>query len=460
MVVFKLFLPLQSIILNRRYKNNRIKNQKRETTMKVMKKLLFLSMVTIFATTSVFAQKSVLRDAKRSLKSNDLNEARTLIKQAIEDAETANDPETWKVFGDIGDKAFDNERTKEMLSQNANEQVMYDGLLESYRPYVKADSLGEIPNAKGKVKNKFRKEIQGKLKANHQFYINGGIFYNDKQDFAKATQFFETFWDIPTLTMFEGSKDAFVLDSTYQTIKYYAIITAIQGKNHDKALSLLKRAANEPFIENSAFQESDIYELMASEYMQMGDTVKYVETLYAGADRFPKSKYFIPNLVNVFIRNGENDKAMEYLDTAIKNDPSNACDLNSVKGALLAEKGDFKGAEEEYKKALVQDENCERALEALAVNYILQAQDLKEVTATISDRKEQVENDKKTIELYEKSLPYLEKFADKLADRNADTTELDGALMKLRNVYYNLSMLGVDKSKELEKVEEQLGVSN
>ena len=105
MVVFKLFLPLQSIILNRRYKNNRIKNQKRETTMKVMKKLLFLSMVTIFATTSVFAQKSVLRDAKRSLKSNDLNEARTLIKQAIEDAETANDPETWKVFGDIDRKS-------------------------------------------------------------------------------------------------------------------------------------------------------------------------------------------------------------------------------------------------------------------------------------------------------------------------------------------------------------------
>ncbi len=426
--------------------------------MKVMKKLLAFTMVAVFATTYVFAQKSDLRSAKRSLSGNDLNEARLLIKGAIENNETKNDPETWKVYGDIGDKTFDNERIKGELGQSANEEVMYNGLLEAYGPYLKADSLGELPDAKGKVKNKFRKDIQGKLRANHQFYINGGIFFNEKQDYKKATDFFEIYWNIPTLQMFDDVKDAFVLDSTYQTIKYYAIITSIQGQNHDRAISLLKRAASEPFIENSAFQESDIYELMSSEYIQMGDTAKYIETLNVGADKFPKNKYFIPNLVNVFIRNGENEKAINYLDTAIKNDPSNACDLNSVKGALMAEKGDYKGAEVEYKKALEQNPNCERALEALAVNYILQAQDLKEITATISDRKEQLENDKKTIELYDISLPYLEKFVETLKEREADATELNSALMKLRNVYYNLSIMGVDKSAELKAIEEQLGL--
>ena len=71
-----------------------------------MKKLFFLTVMAVFAASSVFAQKSALRDAKRSLGSNDLNEARTLIKQATTNAETANDPETWKVYGDIGNKAF------------------------------------------------------------------------------------------------------------------------------------------------------------------------------------------------------------------------------------------------------------------------------------------------------------------------------------------------------------------
>jgi len=123
---------------------------------------------------------------------------------------------------------------------------------------------------------------------------------------------------------------------------------------------------------------------------------------------------------------------MNYLEQAIQNDPSNACDLNSVKGALLAEKGDYDAAEQEYNKALAQDPNCERALEAIAVNYILQAQDLKEKTAMLSDRQQQVINDKKTIELYQKSLPSLEKFAELLRARKAEKNELESALLKLR----------------------------
>ncbi len=423
-----------------------------------MRKILFLAMIAVFSAGSIFAQKSALKDAKRALGRNDLNEARTLLKQASTHAETANDAETWKMLGDVGNKAFDNERTNAMLGKQANDKVMYDGLYDSYAPYLKADSLGELPDEKGKVKNKFRKDIAGILRANHPFYINGGVYYNEQKNYKKATDFFQIYWDIPSLPMFEGQKDAFVMDSTFQTIKYYAIITAIQSEDHKRALNMLERAAKELFVENSAYKESDIYELMASEYVNLGDTVKYIETLNLGAERFPNSKYFIPNLINVFIRQGDTQKAMNYLDQAISNDPSNACDLNSVKGALLAEKGDYAAAEAEYNKALAQDPNCERALEAIAVNYILQAQNLKEKTAMLSDRQQQVANDKITIEMYQKSLPSLEKYTDLLRARKAEKHELESALLKLRNVYYNLSSMGVDKATQLEAVEKELNL--
>lgn len=423
-----------------------------------MRRILFLTMIAFFSAGSIIAQKSVVKDAKRAFGSDDLNEARTLIQQASTHSETANDPETWKIMGDIGNKAFDLQRTNAMLGKAANDKVMYDGLYESYQPYLKADSLGQLPDAKGKVKNKFRKDIAGILRANHPFYINGGVYFNEQKDYKKATDFFQIYWDIPSLPMFEDQKDAFVLDSTYQTIKYYAIITAIQAEDHKRALAMLERASKEPFIENSAYKESDIYELMASEYVSLGDTAKYLETLNLGAQRFPSSKYFIPNLINVFIRQGDTEKAMNYLEQAIQNDPSNACDLNSVKGALLAEKGDYDAAEQEYNKALAQDPNCERALEAIAVNYILQAQELKEKTAVMTDRQQQVTNDKRTIELYQKSLPSLEKFAELLRARKAEKHELESALLKLRNVYYNLSGMGVDKSKELEAVEKEMNL--
>ena len=421
-----------------------------------MKKILLLSVMTVFVGGNIFAQKSALRDAKRALGSNDLNEARTLIKQATQNQETQNDPETWKIYGDIGNKAFDNERTNQMVGKESNDKVMYDGLLESYAPYLTADSLGQLPDAKGKVKNKFRKDISGILRANQPFYINGGVYYNEQRDYKKASEFFEIYWNIPSLPMFQSDKNAFVLDSTYQTIKYYAIITAIQAQDYDRSLNLLTRASNEPFIENSSYKESDIYELLASVYIQKGDTAKYVETLYAGAEKFPKSKYFTPNLVNVFIRQGDNQKAMEYLDQAIANDPSNACDLNTVKGALLSEKGEKAAAEAEYQKALAQDENCERALEALGRHYIIEAQDINEKATQITNRQQILEDDKKIIELYQKALPILEKQNKLMRARNADASELNGSLMLLRNVYYNLSAKGIDKSAELNAVEAEL----
>ncbi len=46
-----------------------------------------------------------------------------------------------------------------MLGKAANDKTMYDGLYDSYTPYLKADSLGELPDEKGKVKNRFRKDI-------------------------------------------------------------------------------------------------------------------------------------------------------------------------------------------------------------------------------------------------------------------------------------------------------------
>lgn len=414
-----------------------------------MKKIYLLSIASFFCVGSIFAQKNVVKDANRALKSGDLTEARTLIKQALENPETANDPETWKILGDIGNKAFDDERTKEMMQKPNDKDAMFNGLMESYAPYVKADELGQASG-----KNKVRKDIMGILKANHPFFINGGIHYNDKKELGKASEFFEAYWNIPSLPMFQGSKD-FNLDSTYQTIKYYSIITAIQDKKHDRAINLIKRAISEPFIANSAYKESDLYELLASEYLSSGDTVQYTTCLNDGATKFPKSKYFIPNLINSYIQKGENAKALAYLDKAIANDPSNACDLNSVKAAIFVDKKDYATAQGEFNKALQADPNCERALEGLGVSYIFQAQEVREQNTT--DRAKMLANDKAAVEYYQKSLPLLEKLRSLLEARKDDQS-INSLLMKLRNVYYNLSNLGVDKTAQLKEVEGKLGM--
>lgn len=428
-----------------------------------MKRSLLLITLCIFAGFS-FAQKKAVKDAKSAMKNVD--EARELIKPALTNPETVNDPETWKIAGDIEYKAFDDERTLEMqreiTGKGGNEEKMYIGLYNMYDPYIKADELGQIPNEKGQVKNKFRKDIVKNMRDGHRFYINGGVYYNEKRDFKRATDFFERYWELPSLAMFEDTKSDFnTQDSVYQTIKYYAVISSIQSADHDRSIKLLKKIIAEPYVQNSTYKESDAYELLASEYQQVNDSLAFVQVLNDGAKKFPGNKYFTPNLINEFIRGGKTAEAMAYLDQAIANDPSNTCELIGVKASLYAEQKNYASAEPAYLQAIAADAKCEKALEGLGVLYILQAQDVKEKAGQTNSRSEQAQLDKQTADFYQKSLPYLEKYRDLLKARGADfDLDIKPALMKLQNVYYNLSLLNIDKSAEYEAVQKELGISD
>ncbi len=431
-----------------------------------MKKILLVVTLGMFATFS-FAQKKAVKDAKSEMKKN-TNEARALIKPALTNPETMNDPETWKVAGDIEYAAFDREReaeiTENITGKKANYDNMYEGLFNLYAPYVKADSLGELPDEKGKIKNKYRKDVIKTLKEVHPFFINGGAYFNEKRDYVKAADFFERYWELPKADILKHDTDGgiVVVDSLYNTIKYYAVITAIQSGNNERAIKFLNNIIKEGYVANSTYKESDPYELLASEYLQTGDSVNFLATLRAGAQKFPSNQYFTPNLINEFIKAGKKSEAIDYIDQAIANDPGNACSLYSVKGSLFADSDqkDFASSEAAYQMALNADPNCESALSGIGVVYILQAQDIKDQAGQTTNRKMQSELDSQTANLYSKALPYLEKCYDIAKARNADSEEIRTILIRLQNVYYNLSLLNIDKSTELDKISKELEAVN
>lgn len=410
-----------------------------------MKKIL-LTMGLCMLVTASFAQKKAVKDAKSAMNEKKFTEARELIKPALTDAETASDPDAWKTVGDIENKAYEEENLKQLTQKSFDEKAMYEALANTYEPYIKADQLGQVPDEKGKVKNKVRKDVAATMKANQGGFVNGGIYYNNQQDYLKASDMFEKYWNIPSLDMFANEKEVFNLnDTTLQIVKYYAARTAISGKDSERAIRLLKKITEEPFTPNTEYKESDIYELLADQYQQKNDSVNFLKTLEIGSSKFPENQYLLPNLIGQYIKKGETDKALSYLDTAIANNPSNACNMQSVKASLYAEKREFKTADEIYNAALSSDPNCERALEGLAISYIVQAQNIKEEAGNVSVAKERATLDDKAKDFYKKAVPLLEKYKELLLARNADSTELKPMYVKLQNVYYNLNM---DKEME------------
>lgn len=436
--------------------------------------LLVISLCTLAGFS--FAQKKNVKEAKNAMKSN-VAEARELIKSALVDPETKNDPETWKVAGDIEYNAFDvqfvAEQTKTLVvgSKGADEELMYSGLYNLYAPYLKADELGQIPDEKGKVKNKVRKDVVKVLKDTHPFLINGGAYYSEKREYVKAADLFERYWNTPSLEIMKGdAKDFNTQDTLFQTIKYYSAISSIQAANafqqakdsiksreqHVRAIKLLNRIiAEEPYMVNTTYKESDPYEYLAEEYKSIGDSVSYTKTLLEGSNKFPKNQYFTPNLINEYIKGGRAGDALTFIDQAIANNPSNTCDLSSVKASLFIEQKAYDKAFAAYTTAFASDANCERAHEGEGVLYVIQAQEMRDKSSSAS-RSEQVRLDKEAAELYVKALTHLEKYKDLLYARGADADDKSKAVSKLQNVYYNLSYIGVNKDKEYEESTKEL----
>ncbi len=391
-----------------------------------MKRVL-LTVALCVVTTAAFAQKKAVNEAQSLAKANkDFADARSLIKGALENEETKNDPKTWFVAGFIEDQQFSAERTKQILGTTPNEPVMYEALGNILPYFKKAYELDQLPDAKGKVKPKHTKDIKSILSANHIYYINGGAYYFDQRDYNKAYEFFEQYLEISDLPMFKGEKVA-ERDSNFMTVQFYAAVAATQLGDSQKAIQALERA------KNTEFRQNDVYQYLCYEYEQAKDSVNFEKTLEEGLKKFPEEKYYLLNLINTYIYSNRNDKAVEFLNTAIANEPNNA-QLYDVLGRVY-ETGfkDYAKAEEAFAKANQLDPENTDILSNLGRVYYNQAVNKQGEANLINDAKLYQEELSKAKDLFRKALPFFEK----AYGLQPDNTEF---MIALRGIYYNLDM--------------------
>lgn len=402
-----------------------------------MKRVL-LTVALCVAATAAFAQKKAVNEAQSLAKGNkDFAEARTLVKGALENEETKNDAKTWFVAGFVEDQQFSAERTKQILGTTPDEPVMYEALGAILPFFKKAYELDQLPDAKGKVKPKHVKDIKSILSANHVYYINGGAYYFDQRDYPKASNFFEQYLEISDLPMFKGEKVA-ERDSNFMTVQFYAAVAATQLGDSQKAIQALERA------KNTDFRQNDVYQYLCYEYEQVKDSVNFEKTLEEGLAKFPEEKYYLLNLINSYIYSNRNEKAIEFLNTAIAKEPNNA-QLYDVMGRVY-ETGfkDFAKAEDAFIKANQLDPENTEILSNLGRVYYNQGVNKQGEANLINDNKLYQEELLKAKEFFRKALPHFEK-AHQLKPEDTEY------MTALRGIYYNLDM-----GKEFEEIEAKL----
>ena len=393
-----------------------------------------------------YGQKKAVTDALRLANDSKYAEARNMIKGALENAETKDDVKTWFTAGKIENLAFTAEKTKLEEGKIPDFTAMYNALLNIYPFYKKTLELDKIPDAKGKVKPKYTKEILNTMKENMQFYFSGGGHFMevDHQDYKKSFVFFDQIIEITDNELWPmkkvpppPTKEGEVPDSTYMYATFYAAAVATMIGDEQEAIRTLERACKIDYKRNESIQ------LLCEQYEANGDTVNYLKKLEEGIALFPNDQYYVFRLVNIYIALNQNEQAIEYLNTAIQADPSNA-QLYLVSGKINELLNNFPEAEKHYQKTIeLEPDNPEANFNLGGIYFNQGANNLDEINKISDSKKYNEEKEIQVKPLFKKALPYFEKAYQLKPDVSSDI------LVVLRNIYYNLEM--EDKLAEIQK---------
>ena len=402
-----------------------------------MKKLLLLACGLLISGAAV-AQEQVLKEAERMLKVEvpDHGKVATMLKGAMADPSTANNVKTWFLAGKNGFQTWQTGYEQYMQGANPDKVNMSRALVEGYSYLMKALPMDTIVDDKGKVKTKYSKEIVKLISSSPSSFHDAGVFLYESNDMAGAYHAWEIYQELPTLAFLGKAAPAFDPDSVRAADLYNMGIFAYQADMKPEAMSAFLRAGRlghgEVAYDNALAMASAI-----------GDPEMIAEVANEGFSKYGKQAY-IAELIDLYIRNKEYDKAMEMLDRSLAATPNNAVLLYS-KGVLVENQVNEEGISQEkidaanaealdlYKQASEADPNNAEAHFHYGRMLANRAYTMSD-NATDLSVSEYNELKKNTLDpLFRQAAGELEKCIelDKEANRQAFSI--------LKNLYYNLN---------------------
>jgi tetratricopeptide (TPR) repeat protein len=222
-------------------------------------------------------------------------------------------------------------------------------------------------------------------------------------------------------------------DTTYIQYKYYAAIFAVQSEMHEDAIALLEQ------LKDGEYEAISTNQFLYQEYVNVKDTVKFLETLQNAVVRFPQEPWFLQNLINYYIFTGQEQTAIDYLAQAIEREP-NVAQYHLIKGNLDENQGNYEAALADFDAALAIDPKMADAMAGKGRVYYNQAVKLNEAAANIMDNKEYKKALDEMNEVFRQSLPFFEKAHEMAPEERS-------YIQTLKGLYYRFGM--EDKENEM-----------
>lgn len=402
-----------------------------------MKKVSILGLC-LLAIGSASAQKSLVKEVERNLKSNPASypEQMNRLAPAFTNAETASDPQTWVIAGKAAYAFYDQQSVFAQMGKDVNKKNLGLSVLQGYDYFCKALPLDSVPDNKGKVKPKYSKEIVKQVANHYSDFNNAALFLWEAEDYANAVKVWEAYVSIPEVPAFKDAIKAQPDTIIAETLYNMGIGNSLT-QNNEAALDCFKRSIAKGYTKKNTFDYAISAASQLNNLQEMADLAEQAYALYGKED----SRY-IGYMINNLIDKKDFAKADALLDEYIANDPNNA-QLYFVKGVLCDSEGKEDEAIANLKKSIEIDGNNTSALFNYGYKIYQKACNIDQnESANMSNAEYNKFRAEKVDPMLKESATYLEKVL------TLDETMSD-ARQVLRSIYYNLN-----DEENLKRIEE------
>jgi tetratricopeptide (TPR) repeat protein len=218
-----------------------------------------------------------------------------------------------------------------LVKWEETEYIDKDAMLKSGEAYIKADELDPKKTLKDKstFKNSISTTRSGLLNLGVEFY-NIGEEFIAKNDSEKAKESFITSYKYMNLAYTLGEFPKASSDTIFDAslINYYLGIISLKAGLSSESRAKLKKSIELNYEPGASFH------YMAETYLTEGDSLKYIETVKEGFDKYPSEEQLLIDLINFYLSQNKIETVLQYLDIAIAKNPSNPS-YYSAKGTVF-----------------------------------------------------------------------------------------------------------------------------
>lgn len=393
----------------------------------MIRKIIF-SLVFALVTTAGMAQKKEISQARANVKSgNNLEQAENSMRKLLEDSANADNKKIWLTMFDAIKKQYDQGNEKLYLKQKYDTASLFNIAHRLFTEMERFDSVDARPDKNGKVRPEYRKKHSELLNTLRPNLYQGAMFHIGKGKYAEAYECLSTYIECANSPLFRNY-NYLEKDTLMPKAAYWATYCGYKLKDprktlHNTYIALKEKAHIEPMLQ-----------YLSATYLLEADTVRYLEALTEGFNRYATNPYFYSRLVDYYSSKGDWNKALGVTDTALKANADNQRLLTAKSTILL--------------NLLRYDECLMLCEKMLAANDSLPIVNLnaglacfnKAVSMDVRGKRNRYK--KEILQLYEQAFPYLEKARVLLPGYK------DKWALPLYTIYLNLN-----KGEEFEEID-------